>query len=317
MKTLTSPVTRAILPPVALLATLALSACDAEFDPGTQVNSLRVLAVQADIPYAHPGDTVRLQALSYDPLARPINWAWAACPSPAGSSVDDCLDQVRANAVSGELVVLAQGEGLDNVEVTIPSDALDGVPEPARPQALAGVLSIACPGELELGDLGTSLPFRCTDPASGAELDLHDTVVGVKRVFLRENDVNQNPVIERVLFDGEEWLADDIKQVDACDTDDFIYDDCGSAVRHRIAAVLDEQSFEAGSDEFGHDFSEEVIVQHYATDGIFEDEVRIAEDPETGWVARSSSSGTEVSVWFVARDDRGGVSWTTRRVQVR
>jgi len=314
MKTLTSLLTRATLA-VAVLATL--SACDAEFDPGTQVSSLRVLAVQADIPYAHPGDTVRLQALSYDPLARPIQWAWAACPSPAGSSVDDCLAQVRADAASGQLAVLAQGQGVDNVEVTIPSDALDGFPEPARPQALAGVLSIACPGDLELGDLGSSLPFRCTDPASGAELDLHDTVVGVKRVFLRESDVNQNPIIERVSFDGEEWLADDVKQVDACDTDDFIYDDCGSAVRHRIAAVLSEQSFEAGSDEFGHDFSEEVIVQHYATDGIFEDEVRIAEDSETGWVARSSSSGTEVSLWFVARDDRGGVSWTTRRVQVR
>jgi hypothetical protein len=315
MKTLTSLLTNAT--PLALLATLALSACEAEFAPGTQVNSLRVLAVQADTPYAHPGDTVRLQALSYDPLARPITWAWAACPSPAGSSVDDCLDQVRADAASGELVVLAQGEGQDNIDVTIPLDALDGIPELARPQALAGVLSIACPGALELGDLGTSLPFRCTDPESGAELDLHDTVVGVKRVFLRESDVNLNPVIERVLFDGEEWLADDIKQVDGCPTDDFDYDACGSAVRHRVAAVLNEQSFEAGRDEFGSDFSEGVIVQHYSTDGIFEDEVRIAEDPETGWVARSSASGTEVSVWFVARDDRGGVSWTTRRVQVR
>jgi hypothetical protein len=300
-----------------LLAMVALSACGADFDPGTQVSSLRVLAVQADTPYAHPGDTVRLQALSYDPLARPITWAWAACPSPAGSSVDACLDQVRADAAAGELVVLAQGEGQDNMEVTIPLDALDGIPEPARPQALAGVLSIACPGELELGDLGTALPFRCTDPASGAELDLHDTVVGVKRVFLRENDVNQNPVIDRVLFDGEEWLADDIKQVDACDTADFDYNACTGAVRHRVAAVVNEQSFETGNDEFGGAFSEEVIVQHYATDGIFEDEVRIAEDPETGWAARSSSSGTEVSLWFVARDDRGGVSWTTRRVQVR
>ncbi|MEY4549686.1 MAG: hypothetical protein RL685_5881, partial [Pseudomonadota bacterium] len=53
------------------------------------------------------------------------------------------------------------------------------------------------------------------------------------------------------------------------------------------------------------------------TDGIFEDEVRIAEEPETTWVARSGSSGSTVTLWFVARDDRGGVSWTTRRVSVR
>src|SRR5262245_6584271 len=59
----------------ALLGLLALSACDAEFDPGSQVSSLRVLAVRADTPFVHPGDTVRLQALSHDPEGRALSWA--------------------------------------------------------------------------------------------------------------------------------------------------------------------------------------------------------------------------------------------------
>jgi hypothetical protein len=307
---------RALSAPAVLLGLLALTACDAEFDPGTQVDSLRVLAVRADDPFVHPGDSVRLQALAYDPQGRAITWAWAACPSPAGSAVADCLDQVRRSAAAGQLPVFAQGEGLDNVEVPVPADALDGIPAEARQQALAGIVSVACPGILEILDVDDRIPFRCTDRDSGAELGLHDMIVGVKKVFLREAEVNQNPIIDNILFDGEVWPSDEIKEVDPCDTRKFSYDDCKD-VAHRIAAVVNPESFEAGVNEFGRDFSEDLIVQHYNTDGIFEDEVRIAEDSETRWAARISSSGSTQTLWFVVHDDRGGVSWTTRRVQVR
>ena len=302
--------------PAAWLATLALSGCGATFDPGTQVDSLRVLAVRADAPFAHPGDTVHLSALSYDPAARPISWAWAACPSPAGSSVEDCLEQVRGSAVAGELPLLAMGEGIDNIDVPVPSDALDGIPPEARSLALAGIVQVACPGDLEVLNIDSRIPFRCTDRDTGAEFGLHDMVVGVKRLFLREAEVNQNPVIDNILFDGEVWPSDDIKEVDGCTSNDFVYDDC-QATGHKIAAVVSPDSIEAGVDEFGRDFSEQVIVQHYTTDGMFEDEVRLADDAETQWSARSSSSGNDVTLWFVVHDDRGGVSWTTRKAHVR
>jgi hypothetical protein len=302
--------------PAAWLATLALTACDADFDPGTQVDSLRVLAVRADTPFAHPGDTVHLSALSYDPAARPIQWAWAVCPSPAGSSVEDCLDQVRTSAAAGELPLLAMGLGVDNIDVPVPADALDGIPLLFRSQSLAGIVSVACPGNLEVLSADTRIPFRCTDPDSGAELGLHDMVVGVKRIFLRESEVNQNPVIDNILFDGEVWLSDDVKEVDGCSTDDFSYDDC-KLTSHKISATVSPDSFQAGLDEFGRNFSEQLVVQHYTTDGVFEDEVRLANDPETSWSARSGSSGNTVTLWFVVHDDRGGVSWTTRRVNVR
>lgn len=300
----------------ALLAGLLLPACGAEFDPGTQVDSLRVLAVRADSPFVHPGDTVRLQALSHDPAERPISWAWAACPSPAGSRVEDCLNQVRDLAGGGELPLLGMGEGLDAVDVPVPADALEGIPIEARQQSLAGVVSVACPGNLEVLNVAERIPFRCTDRESGEELGLHDMVVGIKRLFLRETEQNQNPVIDNVLFDGEVWPSDEVKEVDACVTAKFAYDDCKGQA-HDIATVVSPDSFEAGVDEFGRDFSESLVVQHYNTDGIFEDEVRIAEEPETTWVARSGSSGSTVTLWFVARDDRGGVSWTSRRVAVR
>jgi hypothetical protein len=314
----------ALFSSLALPALLALSGCDPDFDPGSNVSSLRVLSVQADQPYAAPGESVRLQATSYDPEGRTITWAWAACSNPASSSVEGCLGEILATAQeTGELPLIGTGPGLDSVEVTIPSDALDGIPVEARPSALTGVLSIACPGTLDI-DLGATpgagdaalLPFRCTD-ASGAELGLHDAIVGIKRIMVRETDTNQNPVIDNVTFDGEVWAEGDVKEVDGCVTDDFIFDDCKGKGDHRIAANLTPASFEAGVDEFGRDFSEQLVIQHYVTDGIFEYEVRIGDSPETRWVARQSASGQELRLWFVARDDRGGVSLAERRVRVR
>ncbi|HXK17559.1 MAG TPA: hypothetical protein VNG33_07145, partial [Polyangiaceae bacterium] len=56
-----------------LLTVLALTAsvgCGANFDPGNEIKSLRVLAVKKDKPYAQPGDTVKLQMLWDDAKGR-------------------------------------------------------------------------------------------------------------------------------------------------------------------------------------------------------------------------------------------------------
>ncbi len=46
----------------------SLSGCGADFDPGSRVTGLRVLAVRADNPYAAPGETVKIDTLWYDAL---------------------------------------------------------------------------------------------------------------------------------------------------------------------------------------------------------------------------------------------------------
>lgn len=308
---------------VSTLALLALAGCGADFDPGSTVSSLRVLSVQADNPYAAPGETVRFEATSYDPEGRDIDWAWLACTTPASTSVEGCLLEIAETAgATGEVPLLASGVGQNSVELTIPEGVLDGVPVEARPSVLSGVLSIACPGTLSLdleaaAQAGSLLPFRCIDADSGAELGLHDAIAGVKRVYIREADRNQNPVIAGITFDGEPWPEDEVKEVDSCDTDEFTFDDCEGEGERRIAANISAESFEAGTDEFGRDFAEELVVQHYATEGIFEYEVRIGELPDNRWVARRSASGQELRLWFVVRDDRGGVTLAERRVRVR
>lgn len=301
---------------IATMLPLLLLGCDEAPAPGSKVDSFRVLAEQADLPYAHPGETVKLSTLSFDPQQRPVTWAWASCVNPEESSFEGCLAKLNESPDPAGSV-FAMGAGVDATELTIPTDVLSTLPAPARINASVGVLSVACPGDLTLGDGPGGLPFRCQESGGGRELGLHELIAGIKRVAVRETDRNLNPEIAGVTFDGVDWPADEVKEVGSCNRSDFLYDSCPDQEKHRLAARLTPESFESGRDELGRGVDEQLVIQYYATEGIFEDEVRVAHEPETGWVARRRAAGETLTLWFVARDNRGGVSWTQRRVSVQ
>ncbi len=295
---------------------LLLAGCDAPLEPGTKVDSFRVLAEQVDQPYAHPGETVQLSSLSFDPQGRDVTWAWVSCVNPASSDLDGCLAKIAENPDPSS-ALFEIGAGADSASLTIPTDALDSLPAAARGAANLGVVSAACPGELSLDDGAGGLPFRCQDANTGRELMLDELIVGFKRITVRETERNQNPVITDITFDGAAWPEAEIKTVGYCDATDFTYGTCPSKQKHQLAALVSPDSFEHGKDELGRDFDEQVVIQYFATEGIFEYEVRTGESPKNGWVARKRASGQTLSLWFVARDDRGGVSWAERQVSVR
>jgi hypothetical protein len=299
----------------ALLPLLAMGCAD-ELPPGAKVDTLRVLAQQADQPFAHPGETVQLRSLSYDPRGRTLNWAWASCVNPSESTLIGCIDRI-AQSPDPASAVFAMGEGTDAPSISIPNDALSSLPAQARAAAGIGVVSAACPGDLSLGEGPAGLPFKCQERGTGRELPLDDFIVGIKRISLRETERNQNPQIARITFDGEEWAEGDVKEVGSCDRSDFDYASCPDAQKHQLEARLTQDSFEAGRDELGRDFEEQLVVQYYATEGIFENEVKIGSEPKNGWVARKSAAGQTLELWFVARDNRGGVAWAQRQVKVR
>lgn len=72
MKTILS----ALLP---LMLAPMLAACLEDLPSPSVVDDLRVLAVKAEPAEASPGDSVALEALVVDPLARPVRYAWYAC----------------------------------------------------------------------------------------------------------------------------------------------------------------------------------------------------------------------------------------------
>jgi hypothetical protein len=301
---------------VACLPLLLLLGCGEALEPGTKVDSFRVLAERADQPYARPGETVQLSSLSFDPEGRQVSWAWASCVNPSESSLNGCLAKI-AEHPDPSRAVFAQGEGVDAAELLVPADVLEQLAPEARAAASVGVVSAACPGTLSVGEGPGGLPFRCQEVGSGRDMAVDEFIVGIKRIAVRESDRNQNPEIASITFDGVDWPADEVKEVGFCDRSDFDYDSCSEAEKHQLAAVLAPQSFEAGRDELGRQFDEQLVVQYYATEGIFENEIRVASTPENGWVARKRASGQTLDLWFVARDNRGGVTWATRQARVR
>ena len=87
-----------------MAATAALlAACGSKsFDPENQVQSVRILATQADLPYSRPGDTVKLQILAVD--ARPtrpepmqVFWFPDRCVDPAGDGYFNCYPALLQN----------------------------------------------------------------------------------------------------------------------------------------------------------------------------------------------------------------------------
>jgi hypothetical protein len=301
-----------------LLGLSSLFACAADFDPGARVSSYRVLGQQADVPFAKPGETVNISSLSYDPLGRSVTWAWGACVNPEASTVQGCLDKIEADAAaSGSSPILAQGPELSHFSYTVPADTLASLPDDAKASAMIGILSIACPGDLSFEQGSNNLPFSCKEIGTGRVFALDEYIVGLKRIQVRATDRNQNPQIAQVTFDGADWPEGEVKQVIACDTDNNDYKPCADDTRHQIAARPTADSVESGRTEFGADFNEQVIVEYYATEGVFEYEVKIAEEPETGWAARKAASGQDLTLWMVVHDDRGGAIWTQRHVHVQ
>lgn len=304
---------RSALSALSALSIASLAACGAPFDPGSRVTTERLLAVAADAPYARPGDTVKLQALAFDPAGRPTTFGWAFCVNPALSTPLGCLAELAAQAERTHVPPTIVVSPDPTFTLTVPGDALSSLPPGGRPSASIGVLTIACPGVLTLTP-SYGLPYTCE--AGGRALDTHEAILGMKRIFVRAKDVNANPAIAEVTWDGARWPEGEVKDVSACAEHTNIYEDCDGEA-HQIAAVAAAGVREVGTDENGTAFAEQVIVQYYATEGIFEHDVKTATAPATGWKARDDARGKAVTLWLVLRDDRGGVSWATRHIQVR
>jgi hypothetical protein len=305
------------------LGALAPIGCGSDFDPASRVSDFRLIAVRADKPYAAPGERVELTTLSYEPFGRPITWGWATCVKPADTTASACLTKYLDDArAAGGLPPLTMGTGLSSFGTTIPKDILDGVTAHGATNVLVGVLTVACPGTLESRDLSSVspgvLPFKCVEAGTNQELGYDRFAISVKRIYVKTSDRNQNPSVGTVTWDGLPWAEGDVKEVSPCKNDPAVaIDDCDSGEKHALSVEIPPDASESGTSEAGDPFHEDVVVQYYGTEGLFQFDARTAATPSTEWVARAAAAGKEQTLWFVVRENRGGVSWTSRRVRVR
>jgi hypothetical protein len=250
---------------------------------------------------------VHLAALVVDPAARSLTWGWGLCVNPASATAPGCL-----SALDPSTVIIERDKA--TFDFIVPNDVITSLPAGAAGHASVGAVVVACPGQLT--SQPGSIPFVCVEAAGGRALTTSEYVVGVKRIFARDTDKNDNPIIDGVTWDGAAWPSSEIKEVVPCDESGNEYEACTRNEQHLIRVAIPPASIESGVDSFGAPFHEQVIVQYYATEGIFEHDVRLARETTTGWTARRGSAGQTVTMWFVARDDRGGVAWEERQIRV-
>jgi len=270
----------------------AYTGCSDDLDPSSRLIELRLLAVEADRPFAQPGEQVELSALPFDPESRPLSWGWGTCVDAASSVASDCLQTVAFDDLT--------------VSLDAPRHTLT-MPQTDAPYV--GVVVVLCPGTIARGG-ADGMPVSCID-AGGRALSFSEFEVGVKRIFKRDSMLNQNPVIEQVRWEGEVWPEGELK-ISACKKPAEV---CDEFIEHELE-VLAPGAAQTSVDAEQKPITELAVTQWYATAGTFDDEVRVFDKAQNTWHARAEDAGKLVTLWFVVRDDRGGVTWTSRQIQV-
>jgi hypothetical protein len=325
---------------------LFLVACGPDFDPPSELHSLRVLAVQKDVPYAQPGDTVNLQMLwedaSLDVLAgtstRKVQVTWSSpCFDPPGDLYYACFADPAL--FSGTF-----GTG-DTTSFVMPKDIISRRPPPSQtrnsPYGVAYVFFAACAGTLTplQGADATSFPIGCKDD-KGNLLGSDDFVAGYTAVYSFASFSNKNPVISGFSFNGKPLSPEQFCQDEAClplagsnvpamapcdpTSDALCLPTCAADGDKSCPALsikptlvqADNQELDSVSAKLvGRDVTEQMWINYYTDAGSFKSPVRLLNDATSGW---NDSYDTEFyapkaagpsRIWAVVHDNRGGVTW--------
>jgi hypothetical protein len=339
---------RAALLLTAVLTGASALGCGPQFDPSSEVTTLRVLGVKKDKPYAQPGDTVNLQLLWHDPKGRAdVQRVFiGGCVNPPGDLYYGCFDAFARSAAQGNIPVAFA----DEFALTVPDDIISGRGGPLEPgqtrYGLYIVFFAVCAGQLELAmedaAAGAALPVRCLDE-DGAPLGSDDFIIGYSSIYSFDGVSNENPSfsvddagVGEFLVAGKSVPADCVGA--ACQTTAAVDFDCADEpdrcikpcdddgdsscpaidVAPSIAQVVERD--DVSSDLFGTETTEQMWINYYVDHGSIS-EVRLLNDSTTGWNAkyrgqlRAPKDPGLLQLWSVAHDNRGGMDFA--RVTLR
>lgn len=342
-----------------LLATLALSAivgCGANFDPGNEIKSLRVLAVKKDKPYAQPGDSVELQMLWDDAKGRTDvqRMFLGGCVNPDGDLYYSCFPQYAQKLLAGTLPPPSKPDA-DSFSVTIPKNIISGRQGPFQPgqphYGLYIVFFALCAGRIDFvtdapvkPDGSSGLPIRCLD-ADDKPLGSDDFVVGYSSIYSFDGVSNENPSFTldadgSVAFQvGDASVPSDCVG-DACQGAAAVTVDCdatpercvkacaadgdGSCPAIDVAPAIAQkvEKDQVSSDLFQANVTEQMWVNYYVDHGAI-NEVRLVNDSNSGWnplyrgQLRAPKDPGPLQIWAVVHDNRGGVDFTRVTLQVQ
>ncbi len=330
--------------------------CAAAFDPPSKVETLRIISVEADKPYANPGDTVTFKmnfSDSLDPTtARPIEIVWlGGCVDPTGDEYFGCY-----SALATELGALssggapppgtfAAGIGLDTFQITLPTDIVTRRPPP-QGAPYAGeefVFFVACAGQVKpIAPEGTGtaggFPLGCFD-ATGKQLGADSFVAGYTEAYaFQDGRTNANPVMQGLDLD-KTAIPDDVSapadapHVKACSvTEDqrklsgcSAPDAFSACTTYDIKVAVDKDVAEVdpgAQTSDGKPLHETVWVSYLADGGDFDNDTKLVSDATTGFTDTFDANWAPpptpgtYTLWAVLRDSRGGSSTLERLVVV-
>jgi hypothetical protein len=317
---------------MAASVTLLLTACSSTtFDPESKVQSVRIIATQADKPYALPGDRVALQVLAVDKRAtqpRPMEVFWFPnpCIDPANDGYFNCYPSLlQQYPIHVDLT--AQLQTGTNASFQMPPDVIARHQGPRGdvPYGVMVVFLMACAGHVEAvapppGSGPDALPFGCFDSAHHP-LSPDDYVFTYQVLFAFTGRTNANPVIDHLEFAGA--------AVDA---------NAGITVAHCTAAAIDScptlplttvvpdssQELDPGNvDVNGKVLKEEIWADYLVTGGKVKHDVEVLFDPRLGRLAGSTDdfyapqAPGDYTLWSVVRDNRGGATWLSIPVHAK
>ena len=303
-------------------------ACGPEFDPFEQVQGLRVLGIAPDHPDLAPNEETVIRSLVHVEGDQGVSYSWDWCPFSGGAAEEyecalsqDDLDEMMAQAP---------------FPIPVPELALGNTPEvpfryPLPPELLQGI----CDAFLE-EDIPDFVQLPECDDSFQIVLRLivvnddGDRVVAVKKMNLLfeapadEAERNTNPSIAGVKVIKPGDTEEDAEEL--LEGEPMVL---SKGKKHKILLDVGEdasQAYLAKTDDGGTKTrNENLIVTWYYEEGEMEyegtgfiDGVLAFEDlrENTYTTPEDANDGEEVKLYFVIRDERKGVGWTTRTVSL-
>jgi hypothetical protein len=348
---------RFILGLLAVSGLVALACGGAGFESQTKVNTVRMFGVQADKPYALPGETVTLTALTTDgrrdkPRPMKLFWIPLVCANPREDLYYACFiprsdggtsfappfaDAGGAAPPAGGAIDAGSGNILDRIprDVDLGGFLPQGdsfsfqMPEGiiqervgSVPYGLAIIFNIACAGQVRYvgraGDAPQQVPIQCTDE-DGKPLGPDDYVLGINRVYSYADRTNTNPVIDGLTLDGTPVDLDAGLVLDHC-----VGKRRADCKEWKIDVKVPESSWEANPDPGGPaNQREQIWVAYYSNVGDLRDSARLLYDstkgksPDSETKYRAPYNAIDGTMWFVVHDSRAGAAFVTVPVHVK
>jgi hypothetical protein len=210
-------------PALAAILVAGALGCGVEFDPASELTSLRVLAVKKSLPYSRPGEAVDLALLWHDsePGRPPPQIAWLAiCENPPADLFEACFAQppdLTAEELAARISLPdpAATVANDRFSFVTSTDIISSRPPPAQgsttPYGLSYVFFAVCAGQLDVLMTGdAAIPFVCFEELDGVagfsdgdtRRDSRDFIIGYSAVFAYDEYRNGNPLVSGFRFGG-------------------------------------------------------------------------------------------------------------------